>query len=308
MVARVYFRDCFIRTLSIIILLTWFPFPIWYALSPEGFNVIKDVAGMKVVVAFLNVLAKGSFMMCLAKFRTDYVVRQKTLMAVGFNLEDKMENIMRGLGDDSDGKLDKITCMLTREVLESMGRATEYNHVVASMESQLITSNADVLALTKEYCREIHLPWHFVRALQSKIRSHSIQLGDAWSMSSTNKRPGNVSLTAPHISKNKEKINYVVTHNKDGRMLPDGEHVDGMSTFSTRSTVPAVHLHSQLTDSFQPNYDDGRRSADAETDATAPHEDFNDMTLEVHAHPLFNRQRSQTKQPAASRSSPSNEW
>ena len=48
-----------------IIALTWVPFPVWYALSPEGFNVIQDAAGMKVAVAFLNVFSKGSFMMYL---------------------------------------------------------------------------------------------------------------------------------------------------------------------------------------------------------------------------------------------------
>merc|ERR1719487_791606 len=78
----------FIRTLSVIILLTWFPFPIWYALSPEGFNVIEDVAGMKVAVAFLNVFSKGAFMMYVARIRTDHHTRQKTLVAVGFVGED----------------------------------------------------------------------------------------------------------------------------------------------------------------------------------------------------------------------------
>jgi bacteriorhodopsin len=67
----------FLRGLVVIIALTWVPFPIWYALSPEGFNVIKDPAGMKVAVAFLNVFSKGSFMMYLARIRTDHNTRQK---------------------------------------------------------------------------------------------------------------------------------------------------------------------------------------------------------------------------------------
>merc|ERR1719183_743370 len=36
-----------LRGLAVVIGLTWLPFPIWYALSPEGFNVIKDEPGMK---------------------------------------------------------------------------------------------------------------------------------------------------------------------------------------------------------------------------------------------------------------------
>merc|ERR1719181_2003672 len=38
----------FLRGLCIIILLTWFPFPIWYALSPEGFGILNNVGGMKI--------------------------------------------------------------------------------------------------------------------------------------------------------------------------------------------------------------------------------------------------------------------
>jgi len=67
----------FLRGLVVIIALTWVPFPIWYALSPEGFNIIKDAAGMKVAVAFLNVFSKGSFMMYLARIRTDHQTRKR---------------------------------------------------------------------------------------------------------------------------------------------------------------------------------------------------------------------------------------
>ena len=38
----------YLRTLSLIVVATWLPFPIWYALSPEGFNVITNSAMMKV--------------------------------------------------------------------------------------------------------------------------------------------------------------------------------------------------------------------------------------------------------------------
>ena len=37
--------------LVVVIALTWIPFPIWYALSPEGFNIIQDEAAMKISVA-----------------------------------------------------------------------------------------------------------------------------------------------------------------------------------------------------------------------------------------------------------------
>merc|ERR1719281_947637 len=92
----------FLRGLVVIIALTWIPFPIWYALSPEGFNIIQDAAGMKVAVAFLNVFSKGSFMMYLARIRTDHQTRQKTLVAVGY-VGDNGEIL-----DRNDGKMDEM--------------------------------------------------------------------------------------------------------------------------------------------------------------------------------------------------------
>merc|ERR1719456_205338 len=47
-----------IRMLSLIVIFTWIPFPIWYALSPEGWNVITNSPAMKVAVAFLNVISE----------------------------------------------------------------------------------------------------------------------------------------------------------------------------------------------------------------------------------------------------------
>ena len=45
-----------------------------------------------------------------------------------------------------------------------MGRSNDFDRVVEIMESHLITTNDDILALTGEYCREISLPWGFVKA------------------------------------------------------------------------------------------------------------------------------------------------
>jgi hypothetical protein len=114
---------------------------------------------------------------------------------------------------ESDSEMDKVTCMLVKEVLETMGRSKDYSNVLARLQAHLITSNEDILALTKDYCRETDLPWGLVLALKGKIRSYNIQLGDAWSMQGDNsEKMANVtlSLAAPHIAKDKKKIEYVV--------------------------------------------------------------------------------------------------
>jgi bacteriorhodopsin len=210
----------FLRGLVVIIALTWVPFPIWYALSPEGFNIIKDAAGMKVAVAFLNVFSKGSFMMYLARIRTDHTTRQKTLVACGYVEErdgiaqasSTDKNLQANKESDAD-VIDKVTCMLIKDVLETMGRSKDLDKVLVCLQAHLITSNDDILALTKDYCAEIDLPWGLILALKSKIRSYNIQLGEAWSMQGDDKEKLadiTISLAAPHIAKNKGKIERVV--------------------------------------------------------------------------------------------------
>jgi bacteriorhodopsin len=238
----------FLRSLCIIIIVTWFPFPIWYALSPEGFNIITDVAGMKVAVAFLNVLSKGAFMMYVARIRTDHHTRQKTLIAVGYFGEDGEVELGERNGDsvNDPNRLGKITRMLIKDVLESMGRLNDFDSVVCIMESHLITSNDDILALTAEYCREISLPWGFVKACKTKIRQFKVQSGDGWGVktASGSGRTPSISVSAPHISRNKDKITRVIASQQQGASDPQSlDNVDansdgGLSGVSFGPTSP----------------------------------------------------------------------
>jgi hypothetical protein len=103
--------------------------------------------------------------------------------------------------------------MLVKEVLESMGRSKDTDNVLGCLQAHLITTNDDILALTKDYCTGIEMPWGLIVALKSKIRSYNIQLGDAWSMQGQNTEAladVTVSLSAPHIARNREKIEHVV--------------------------------------------------------------------------------------------------
>jgi hypothetical protein len=219
---NIFHGSSFLRALVVIILVTWFPFPIWYALSPEGFGIINNAAGMKVVVSFLNVLSKGAFMMYVARIRTDHITRQRTLVAIGY-VGDEREDMR----DDENGlpamdasrkkmdQLDKITSMHIKDVLASMGRSKDYDWVVELMISNLITGSDDILTMTPDYCQEIGLPWGFIQACKSKIRSHKIQ-GDSWSVhrkvDDTNEKSDfDICLSAPHILRNKEKLEYVIS-------------------------------------------------------------------------------------------------
>merc|ERR1719235_2545291 len=94
-----------IRTLAVIVTWTWVPFPIWYALSPEGFNIVQNSAAMKIAVAFLNVLSKGAFIYYLMRVRGDHEVREMVLADMtAVNGVDKKKLSPYGMGGgDDDG-------------------------------------------------------------------------------------------------------------------------------------------------------------------------------------------------------------
>ena len=64
---------------DVLILASVLPLACRYALSPEGFNVIKNSPLMKVAVAFLNVISKGTFTLYLIRLRDDQRLREKVM-------------------------------------------------------------------------------------------------------------------------------------------------------------------------------------------------------------------------------------
>merc|ERR1719506_2945231 len=161
--------------------------------------------------------------MYLTRIRSDYHTRQKTMVSVGYLHSDgtvaNANKAKAGFdfdGGNGDGKADDevmktSTLHLIEEVLETMGRGKDKAFVVDLLQSHLVTTNEDVLSLTKEYCRDINLPWGLVLALKSKIRSHSIQLDDPWSMQQQQPKSPTTELSyaAPHIAKSAKKIESV---------------------------------------------------------------------------------------------------
>jgi hypothetical protein len=129
------------------------------------------------------------------------------MMSIGY-MTDKNPTILDVVAEEN---LDTTTMMMIEQVLETMGRTKDKAFVVDLLQSHLITSNGDIISLTKEYCREINLPWGLVIALKSRIRSHSIQQDDGWTTTTPSKPKSNeVSISAPHIAKNNKKIESVM--------------------------------------------------------------------------------------------------
>jgi bacteriorhodopsin len=180
-----------IRVLSVIVAYTWVPFPIWYALSPEGFNVIQNSAAMKIAVAFLNVLSKGAFIYYLMRIRGDLEVKEMVMA----ELNNGQEQYDRKHGTSADDKADhqRVSAKLSSiiyEVLQAMGRQSDFEALKEVLTQHMITTQEDLMVLTPEYCESIFLPYGFVTACKAKIRQRKVENQETWHLSAE-KKPDN---------------------------------------------------------------------------------------------------------------------
>jgi bacteriorhodopsin len=234
----------YIRALSLIVVSTWVPFPIWYALSPEGFNVITNSALMKVAVAFLNVISKGVFTLYLIRVRDDQRLREKvTAERVGLPGHNGEE-----AKDKKFGVSAHFVAMI-QEALGVIGRSRDFEDIMKILDQNMITTPDDLMVLTPTYCEDIGLPWAVVFSFKDRWRRMQVNNADAWQLKERmlmqqehahamrNYDPtmefGPVSPAAPHVARNPEKLQKVlrgITHNMDDpRVMP--EHgPDGFET------------------------------------------------------------------------------
>jgi bacteriorhodopsin len=176
-----------IRMLAVIVTWTWVPFPVWYALSPEGFNIIQNSAAMKIAAAFLNVLSKGAFIYYLMRVRADLEVKEMVLAeATAVNVAKKLlgpyglayEDKLMPADQQIDGKLTAVVF----DVLQAMGRQADFMPLKDVLEQHMITTQEDLMVLTPEYCDSISLPYGFVQACKQKIRQRKVEGQDKWAL------------------------------------------------------------------------------------------------------------------------------
>jgi len=226
----------YLRTLSLIVIWTWIPFPIWYALSPEGFNVITNSALMKVAVAFLNVISKGVFTMYLIRVRDDQRLREKvTAERTGLNGPGGEETKDKKFGVSAN------FVSMIQEALGVIGRSRDFEDIMKILEQNMITTPDDLMVLTPTYCEDIGLPWAVVFSFKDRWRRMQVNNADAWQlkermmqqqeqqMTMRNYDPmmewGPVSPAAPHVARNPEKLQKVLrgmtTTMDDPRVAPE---------------------------------------------------------------------------------------
>jgi hypothetical protein len=179
----IYWGQSSLRTLAVIVSWTWVPFPIWYALSPEGFNIIQNSAAMKISVAFLNVLSKGAFIYYLMRVRGDLEVKEMVMAeARAVNGPEKGKLGSYGLEEKEEQRLEGKLASTIFEVLQAMGRQADFEPLKDVLQQNMITTEEDLLVLTQGYCDSIALPYGFVTACKARIKAHRVENQDKWNL------------------------------------------------------------------------------------------------------------------------------
>eukprot|EP00930_Biecheleria_cincta_P037908 TRINITY_DN26056_c0_g1_i1.p1 TRINITY_DN26056_c0_g1~~TRINITY_DN26056_c0_g1_i1.p1 ORF type:complete len:597 (-),score=138.86 TRINITY_DN26056_c0_g1_i1:81-1871(-) len=153
------------RILSLEVIATWIPFPFWYLLTPEGFNVIQDVVTIEVGWVILNITSKFSFIILVHKMYRKYLAEQEELRAA-FD-EDKHKKDFKSL---SSSRQDDVSLKeLARETLRFLGLEHRLELFLKRLTlAQVQTSTA--LAETDEmFCKERSIPWELARACQLRL-------------------------------------------------------------------------------------------------------------------------------------------
>jgi bacteriorhodopsin len=231
-----------VRALTMLVVLTWIPFPIWYALSPEGFNIIQNAPLMRIAVSFLNIISKGTFTLFLLRLRAN---EKLTLSLKAEGQVDKSGNTYDKLSRDS------YSGRLVAETLRSIGRMDETEAIMKLLDSHMVTTLGDILVLTPEYCEQIGLPWTFVYAFKEQYRRSQVNNADVWDLKhAANRVPAynaephspmgqynfSVSPAAPHIARNPAKLAKVLGEHTN--MIED--HIVDCSTNDTARTPASV--------------------------------------------------------------------
>jgi len=183
--------DSEFRKASVLLIATWFPFPLWFFLSPEGYGLVTDVLIIQIGWAFLNIVSKFTFIFYIQRIKDNYCNRLKVKremygMQVVKNAHDHNgdNNSMQRGGSGGmvpatgpakgQGELNAIIV----ETMSFLGMAQHTDRFYRLLNRAEIKSPDMVELLTKERCEEMQLPWDLVNALQNRIKVWQLEMRD----------------------------------------------------------------------------------------------------------------------------------
>lgn len=170
--------DSEFRKATIILMATWFPFPIWYILSPEGIGIITGVTVIQMGWACLNITAKFSLIFYIQRMKDNYCNRLK----VKREMKGAQDAQMADEDSDDEFVVDiRLTGELMATVVETMnylGMAENGERFVKLLRQAKIRSLDDVMTLDEDKCKTLQLPYDLIAALQKRHEVRRLEMVD----------------------------------------------------------------------------------------------------------------------------------
>eukprot|EP00930_Biecheleria_cincta_P031915 TRINITY_DN22130_c0_g3_i1.p1 TRINITY_DN22130_c0_g3~~TRINITY_DN22130_c0_g3_i1.p1 ORF type:complete len:781 (-),score=173.96 TRINITY_DN22130_c0_g3_i1:49-2391(-) len=183
------YGDSEFRKATILLIATWFPFTAWYALSPEGFGLLQDVLIVQVGWAFLNIVAKFSFIFYIQRIKDNYcsrlkvkrefysaqnsVVPQSMVNADG-SVTPPYNSAQKKKDDKQAGELGAIVV----ETMNFLGMAQNSERFLRLLHHCDIHSVEALEKLTPEECVNKQLPSDLVSAVQKRLKVWRLEMQD----------------------------------------------------------------------------------------------------------------------------------
>merc|ERR1719199_1811503 len=114
--------DSEFRKATLILMITWVPFPLWFILSPEGIGLITSVSTIQMGWAFLNITAKFTLSFYIQRIKDNYCNRLKVKREMKGTLNVMKERMERLDNDEEDeeGARRPVSGELSACVVETM--------------------------------------------------------------------------------------------------------------------------------------------------------------------------------------------
>jgi bacteriorhodopsin len=171
--------DSEFRRATLILMLTWIPFPMWFFLSPEGVGLVDNIVIIQMGWAFLNIISKFTLIFYLQRIKDNYNIRvkmkrsmQQNKSGAGFHTSEKR------LYDDSMPESSSELCALVLETMSFLGMAQNADRMLKLLMQAKISSLDQIEHLDKKDCDEKQLPHDLICAIQSRYKVWALEMVD----------------------------------------------------------------------------------------------------------------------------------
>jgi len=298
--------DSDFRRLSLLLIWTWFPFPIWFTLSVEGFGLITNPFTIEMGWVVLNIISKFTFIVLLQRMK---MVHQKKMEAArelyglypgDATTEDDLRGISKqefggkmvsprsglnpldyGLGYGEEAGSEEKLVELVAETMVTMNMSTHSNRMMKLLVDSGVSNTAVLERLNQDRCVDLNLPWALISAIQKRWISEKMSMGQD--------QGGIVEKEDPFmkmLEANKERIgcaripgqvsNCGTPHSNAQTMLDLGAFDEQISGAAQRAMYP---FHDELLARIQVLEEDLCRKLESSQEAISQRMDFSQVTL-----------------------------